>query len=166
VVAVTWTRLSDDYSDDCWQLSDKAFRLHTEALVWSNRKLLDCRIPLDDVRRFARHPEAVPELLAAGWWTEKPDHYVLRHHAGYQWKKERVLRQQAANRANALKGGRPPKPPREDWPETHSVSEPQSERRTGRDGMGREGIALMGEELEPCFSCDNQGCPDCLGEPA
>ncbi len=29
---MTWTKLSDDFSDDCWTLSDQAFRLHTEGL--------------------------------------------------------------------------------------------------------------------------------------
>ncbi len=67
---MSWAKLSDDYSDDCWTLSDEAFRLHTEALVWNGRKLLDCRVPKDDLRRFAKHPEAAAELLAVGWWTE------------------------------------------------------------------------------------------------
>ncbi|MGC7224587.1 hypothetical protein RBA13_22790, partial [Mycobacteroides abscessus subsp. massiliense] len=42
---MTWTKLSDDYGDDCWRLSDAAFRTHTEGLCWSNRKLLDLVIP-------------------------------------------------------------------------------------------------------------------------
>lgn len=25
---MTWTKLSDDFSDDCWRLSDAAWRLH------------------------------------------------------------------------------------------------------------------------------------------
>ena len=66
-----WTKLSDDYSDDCWELSDAAYRLHTEGLNWSNRKLLDCLIPKHDIRLFAKHPEAVPELLAIGWWADR-----------------------------------------------------------------------------------------------
>jgi hypothetical protein len=136
---VTWTRLSDDYPDDCWSLSDKAFRLHTEGLVWSNRKLLDCRIPVDDLRRFAKHPEAVTELLAAGWWSKTGEHYTIRHHASYQRDSEAVLKQQAANRVNGLRGGRPKKaagPGRERWSETQSVSDSQSEVATQRDGTG------------------------------
>jgi hypothetical protein len=42
---MTWAKLSDDFTDDCWTLSDGAFRLHVEGLVWSNRKLLDLVIP-------------------------------------------------------------------------------------------------------------------------
>lgn len=123
---MTWTRLSDDYTDDCWRLSDEAFRLHTEALIWSNRKLLDCTIPKDDVRRFAKRPEAIPELLAAGWWTETKTHYVIRHHAVYQRQAAAVLRQQAANRENPRGHGRPRKaigPSREQWPENDSFND-------------------------------------------
>ncbi len=70
---MTWTKLSDDFSDDCWDLSDAAFRTHVEGLVWSNRKLLDCHIDLGETRRFAKHEEAINELLAARWWEPSPD---------------------------------------------------------------------------------------------
>ena len=30
---VTWTKLGDEFGDECWTLSDKAFRLHTEGLL-------------------------------------------------------------------------------------------------------------------------------------
>ena len=96
---MTWTTLSDDFSDDCWTLSDAAFRLHTEGLVGSNRKLLDLRIPKDDLRRFASYPDAVGELLAVGWWTEDGGVYVIRHHGGYQPTRNRCC------------PGRPPTPP-------------------------------------------------------
>jgi hypothetical protein len=42
---VTWTKLSDDFPDDCETLTVPARWLHVEGLCWSNRKLLDCRIP-------------------------------------------------------------------------------------------------------------------------
>ncbi|MDT0353729.1 hypothetical protein [Pseudonocardia charpentierae] len=125
---MTFAKLSDDFPDDCWNLSDAAYRLHSEGLVWSARKLLNCRVPVDDLRRFARRPEAVPELLAVGWWAQDGDVYVIRHHAQYQPTREEVLNRQAVNAANGRKGGRPRKPPRERaseiTPETQSVSEP------------------------------------------
>jgi hypothetical protein len=135
---MTWTKLSDDFGDDCWTLSDTAFRLHVEGLVWSNRKLLDLRIPKDDVRRFAKDPEAVVELVAAGWWSEDGDAYVIRHHGQYQRRREDVLKQQEANATNGRKGGRPRKPPREQasdlgTSETHSVTDSPSQSRSERD---------------------------------
>ena len=136
---MSWAKLSDDFADDCWQLSDAAFRLHVEGLCWNGRKLLDLRIPKDDVHRFAKHPEAVDELVAAGWWTDDGDHYVIRHHAVYQRSRKQVLAQQAANVENGKKGGRPRKP-REitelppPSPETQSVPKRLAMRLAGTQG--------------------------------
>ncbi len=97
---MTWTKLSDDFSDDCDRLSDRAFRLHVEGLIWSNRKLLDCRLPADRLARYTSHPDAVPELLTAGWWTQDGDHYLIRHHSRYQPSREDVVKRQEVNRQN------------------------------------------------------------------
>ena len=59
---MTWTKLSDDFSDDCWQLSDAAYRLHTEGLIWSNRKLLNLRLAKDEMRMWAKHPESAAAI--------------------------------------------------------------------------------------------------------
>jgi hypothetical protein len=159
MVAMSWAKLSDDFSDDCWTLSDEAFRLHTEALVWNGRKLLDCRISKDDVRRFAKHPEAVQELLDCGWWTEDGDFYIIRHHAQYQRTREAVVNQQAANAKNGAKGGRPKKPreqaseikPQPSKPsETHSLTESLSETETERDRTGQE--AVTGPRAKEAFA--------------
>jgi hypothetical protein len=110
---MTWTKLSDDFSDDCWTLSDAAFRLHTEALIWSNRKLLDCVIPKTDLVRFSPRADAAEELVAVGWWTENGQTYVIRHHASYQRSRADVVKLQQRNATNGAKGGRPKR--RETW---------------------------------------------------
>ena len=132
---MTWTKLSDDFSDDCWELSDAAFRLHTEGLIWSNRKLLDCRLDKKDMRRWAKRPDAVGELLAVGWWIDDGDVYVIVHHAVYQRPREAVLAQQAANKRNGRKGGRPKGPPRERTPRSRrtAITEPESKSLTEMD---------------------------------
>lgn len=106
---MSWTKLSDDFADDCWTLSDEAFRLHVEGLCYSNRKLLDGRLTYEDVRRFAKHPEAVAELLTAGWWLEINGQLEIQHHIMFQRTREQVVKQQAANSANGARGGRPRK---------------------------------------------------------
>lgn len=139
---MTWTKLSDDFGDDCDTLSAPAFRLHVEGLCWSNRKLLDCRIPKSDLRRFAKDAGAVDELLATGWWSDLGSHYAIRHHATYQRTREQVLKQQEANAQNGRKGGRPPKP--KPPQETQSLTESLSDSKTERDWTGQ---ASTGEAL-------------------
>jgi hypothetical protein len=133
---VTWTKLSDDFSDDCWELSDAALRLHIEGLVWSNRKLLDLRLRKEDMVRWAKRPAAAEELVAAGWWRDEGDYYVIVHHAPYQRTREVVLKLQERNQRNGARGGRPPKVPREQFrpPETQLGSQVE----TQRDGTGRD----------------------------
>jgi hypothetical protein len=113
---MTWTKLSDDFTDDCWQLSDAAKLLHIDGLVWSNRKLLDCRISKQGMERWTKHPEAAAELVDTGWWADAGEYYRIRHHAVYQRDAESVLAQQERNRENGAKGGRRKGPPREQAP--------------------------------------------------
>ena len=171
---MTWTKLSDDFSDDCWTLSDAAFRLHVEGLVWNNRKLLDLRLPLEDVRRFKRS-EVVQELLDGGWWRRDGDVYVIQHHAAYQRARAAVIAQQTANAKNGRKGGRPPRNSRETFtPGTQPVSESVlgtshvpsvehplstlteteslSESKTERDRPGRGSTRQPTTEVEPTNS--------------
>lgn len=138
---MTWTKLSDDFSDDCWRLSDKAFRLHVEGLIWSNRKLTDLRLDKNELRRWAKHPEVAAELVETGWWSDDGGHYLINHHGAYQRTREAVLSQQAVNKKNGKKGGRPPREQvteiraREANPETESLTESKTE----TDGTGQDG---------------------------
>lgn len=166
---MTWTKLSDDFPDDCEVLTDAAFRLHVEGLVWSNRKLLNCRIPMGDMRRFAKHPEAVAELLRVGWWETADGDYVIAHHAVYQRDRDAVVRQQAANAKNGAKGGRTAGPSRELSPRTataestagseslnESLSELTSELTSERDRTGLAGtIRTTGDEESQSFPADS-----------
>lgn len=138
---MTWTKLSDDFTDDCWQLSDAAFRLHVDGLVWSNRKLLDLRLSKDDIVRWAKHPVAAEELVAAGWWTDEGDHYTIVHHGAYQRSRDMALKLQERNQQNGRKGGRPPKVPRERFSPNETQTETQmgTDVETQRDGTGRDG---------------------------
>jgi hypothetical protein len=132
---VTWTKLSDDFGEDCWALSDEAFRLHVEGLLWSNSKLLDCRIPKDDLRRFAKRPDALTELLDAGWWSDDGDGFVINHHSEKQPTRDQVIAFRQKQSANGRKGGRPRKRPAE-----NPVANPQAnpvEKPGGRDGTGQ-----------------------------
>ncbi len=134
-----WSKLSDDFSDDLWTFSDRAFRLHVEAIVWSGRKLLDMRIPAVDLRRFARNAETVEEdaaeLVRAGYWKRDGDAYLIVHHSKYQRTREAVINQQAANKANRAKAGKAPRSTRESKPcavdPSHERSDESSEEMVG-----------------------------------
>ena len=100
---MTWTKLGDEFADECWTLSDPAFRLHTEGLVWSNKKATDGQLAKDDMRRWARHPEAAEELVSVGWWEDRGEHYQIVHHLGYQRTKDQIAHQSNVNAENANK---------------------------------------------------------------
>lgn len=170
---MSWSKLSDDFSDDCWTLSDQAFRTHVEGLVWSNRKLLDCRIPKADVRRFAKHPEAVAELVDVGWWSDEGDHYLIRHHARYQREKEQVLKIQQRNQKNGATGGRPAREQAQQISrETQSVTQVGSQMETQRDRTGQarplgRDLSAQAVNNEPALGADGwplEQCQSC-GEP-
>lgn len=77
---MTWTKLGEEFGDAARKLSDAAFRTHVEALMWSNRRLLDLLIDPDDIRRFAetKHPEeAVAELVDAEWWRDEGEGWFI-----------------------------------------------------------------------------------------
>jgi hypothetical protein len=80
----TVTRLSEDFVDDLAAMSDAAFRLHVEALVWSNRHGLDLRIPRGDLDRTTQAPAAAQELIEAGMWFVIDDHFFIVHSAFLQ----------------------------------------------------------------------------------
>lgn len=168
---MTWTKLSDDFADDCWSLSDAAFRTHVEGLLYSNRRLFDLRLPTDEVRRFAKNPEAVAELVREGYWAEDGENFVIRHHGAYQRTREAVINQQIANSKNGKKGGRRPQ---------HSSSEranggrhdPVDDVGSSTDPFGERGGAGQGwrgqnQEVEQdcdCFGPDWPHHPE--SEPA
>lgn len=139
---MTWTKFSDDFSDDCWQLSDAAFRLHVEGLVWSNRKLLDLVLRKDEVQRWAKNPEAATELVDRGWWEDRGDRYFIVHHGAYQRAADAVVHQQKINRANRAKRGKAAKPPREQAASIKASNESCNESSNGssneRDGTGQD----------------------------
>ena len=138
---MTWTKLSDDFTDDCWELSDGAHRLHIEALVWSNRKLLDCRISKEVMARWAKHPEPqfISELLDCGWWRDDDDAYVIIHHSVYQRTREQVVRQQTVNRAAGKRSGRE-RARRRGGTSNDSLNDSLNE----RDGTGRAWTTKQG----------------------
>lgn len=95
-----WTKLGDEAPDEYADLSDAAFRVHVEALCWSNRRLLDLRIPKRDLRRFAFSDEAeqaVKELVECSFWIDDGDAWHLAHRPEWQQSRDQVEHRRAQN---------------------------------------------------------------------
>lgn len=84
---MTWTKLGDEFSDECANtgLSDAAYRTHVEAIAWIYRvERMDLHIPKHLLRRFVGSEQwesGVRDLVALDWWRDGVDHYELLHHA-------------------------------------------------------------------------------------
>jgi hypothetical protein len=128
---MTWTKLGDEFADECWTLSGNAFRLHVEGLLWSNRKLLDGQLAKDDMQRWVHHPEAAKELVSVGWWEDHGEHYQIVHHIGYQRTRKQVASQSIANQKNAARRWKKPS-------QSDSQCDSQSGSTYEMDGTGRE----------------------------
>jgi hypothetical protein len=82
-----WLQLSDDFPDECGNLSDAAFRTHVEGLVWAMRRENGGRFPKRELFRFAEvidPDKAGVELVAAGWWLDLDEDYRILHQMNYQ----------------------------------------------------------------------------------
>ena len=131
---MTWTKLGDEFTDECWTLTADAFRLHVEGLVWSNRKGMDGQLAKDDMLRWAHRPEAAEELVAIGWWEDHGGHYKIIHHIGYQRTREQIAKQSIVNRANRAKGKARPVRAKS---QSHDESSDESSDERDRTGQAR-----------------------------
>jgi len=89
---MTFTRLGDEFTTYSRHLSNEAFRLHVEALIWSNYRLCDLLIPHADLIRFCDvHGgrevvwQAVEELIEAGMWSDTGDGTWFIGHRDPDW---------------------------------------------------------------------------------
>jgi hypothetical protein len=137
---MTWTKQGDEFADECWELSDAAYRLHNEGLIWSNRKALDGRLKKDDMVRWAKRPGAAEELVASGWWEDRGDYYQIIHHLGYQRTKEEIANQSNVNRENAKKRWAK-KPPKKAGADAASCDSPCDSQSDSQCEMARTGQA-------------------------
>jgi hypothetical protein len=94
---MTWTKLGDDFADDCARagLSDAAVRTHTEGLVWAMRRETGGLLDKRDVQRAIETAEpdaAVAELVAAGFWRETSRGWLIVHHMEHQPEPDLIAR--------------------------------------------------------------------------
>jgi hypothetical protein len=151
---MSWTKLGDEFPDECWTLSDAAFRLHTEGLCWSNRMGTDGQLARDDMRRWAHDPEAAEDLVDVGWWKDCGGHYLIVHHLGYQRTKKQIANQSNANRANRAKGKTRPLRSQESSDESSDEMDRTGQDKDGprKEGNGTKAAPRKGVEPFPRYS--------------
>lgn len=84
---MTWTKLGDEFSVECRDLSDAAFRTHVEGLLWVMKRETGGYLETREVRRFAESPHAemaLTELVSVGWWSIDGQGYRINHHMEHQ----------------------------------------------------------------------------------
>lgn len=143
---MTWLKIGDEFSDECWTLSDAAFRLHVQGLSWSMQKLNDQRFPRDDIRRFANRPEALEELVERGYWRLEGDEVVIVHHAGYQRSAAEVIAAQERGRVNGAKSNGRPKKTKVGLPAANPDRNPQGQDRTGQALEGEPMLSVVRDQ--------------------
>jgi len=169
-----WTKLSDDFGDDCVRagLSDAAFRTHVEALLWSMRRLTDGRIEKLDLRRLAESAAAemaVNELVASGFWHTHREGWRVVHAMSDQPESAVVLKRRADNarrqqelrlrKAGVAPGGSVAQSRRD---ADHDVAAHDT-RDPGRGGTGRDGSGQASTKASPTENRDTCGtCTDPL----
>ena len=131
---MVWAKLNDTYGDDCADLSDAAFRTHTEGLGWTMRRVTEGRITERDLRRFAETADpdaAVAELVKTTWWEEHPsgDGWLIVRDMGYQRTKEQIEADRAATADRQRR-----------WRETHTKKKPP---RSKQDDPAREDVERL-----------------------
>lgn len=92
---MTWLKTSDDFPDQCADLSDAAYRTHHEALSWAMRRENGGRIPYREVKRLAESDDAqraVMELVNLGFWEDDGGAYVVKHHMEHQPEPELIAK--------------------------------------------------------------------------
>ncbi|MSW40985.1 MAG: hypothetical protein F2842_02110 [Actinobacteria bacterium] len=100
---MTWTKLSDNFTDrpEVLGLSDSAFRLLVESLVWCNRLLTDGAVSAASLTSISRRGrmKVADELVAAGLWDEDEDGWTVVDFHEDQPTREQVQARRAANNA-------------------------------------------------------------------
>jgi hypothetical protein len=145
---VTWLKTSDDFPDQCADLSDAAYRTHHEALTWAMRRENAGRLPYREVRRFAESTAshaAVQELVEKGFWKDDGTAYQVIHHMEHQPEpeviaKRRELAAERQRKSRLKKAGITPMSQRD----TTRDRVRDNTRDPGRVGSGRDGTSVQG----------------------
>jgi hypothetical protein len=82
---MAWLRLDDKFAQHpkVAELSDRAFRLHVETMLYCAEYDTKGRIPTAAIRLTGAKPRNITELLVAGLWDENGTGYVVHDFEDY-----------------------------------------------------------------------------------
>lgn len=97
---MTWLKLSDDFGEDAARagLTDREFRVHVEALLWSMRRETGGHLDMNDIKRGIEVPDPSPEierLCGLGWWVRAPGGWRVQHSMEHQPEPEVIAKRRA-----------------------------------------------------------------------
>jgi hypothetical protein len=148
---VTWTKISDDFPEDCERvgLSDAAVRTHLEGLVWAMRRENGGRLRHRDLERLADTEDpraAADELVSVGFWTQYPDGWQIEHQMDLQVEPEVIMvrrkKDAERQRRKRLKAAGVPDPD----PDGESASRRDSKRDTPSTDTRDPGLVWAGQD--------------------
>jgi len=159
---MTWTKISDDFAEQCADLSDAAFRTHVEGLIWAMKRESGGMMTKRDVERLAESEhahEAVAELVERRFWTQLDNGYRIEHHMEHQPEPDviaarRTIDAERQRRARRKKAGLDSAPSRRDVTRDTTRDHPRDPGRVGSGRNGKPNTSL--EEKNPALTSEEQ----------
>jgi hypothetical protein len=159
---MTWTKISDNFAEQCADLSDAAFRTHVEGLIWAMKRESGGMMTKRDVDRLAESEhahEAVAELVERRFWTQLDNGYRIEHHMEHQPEPDviaarRSLDAERQRRARRKKVGLDSTPSRRDVTRDETRDHPRDPGRVGSGRNGRPNTSL--EEKNSALTSEEQ----------
>lgn len=108
---MTWVKMDDMVPENpkFVDLSDRAYRIHWDAICYCNRRLTDGHIRRGALRALGATPRYVAELIDAGLWEPSPNGtggYMIHDYLDYQPSKTEVEERRKKRSDAGAKGAR------------------------------------------------------------
>lgn len=175
---MTWVKLGVEFSSQCMDLSNAAFRLHVEVIhhLYQTEEF-SLVVAKRHLGRISAEAAAAPELVAVRFWDESDTGYEVIHHADVirQSLAAQILhREREKARQQKKRGGQSKEDPAVGTnvaPNVADMSYPtQTDSHTDKQSISSEQINRMSEDLERIWpttaSIPKSKAVDCLcGKP-
>ena len=103
---MSWVKIDERLSEHpkIVGLSDRAFRVHINALCYCNRNLTDGRIPGGALRSLMGNERLAGQLVSAGLWEQNGTGWLVHDYLDFNFSREQVERRREERRKAGEKG--------------------------------------------------------------